>query len=258
MLITTQEIIRQSWGLYVKNFKRFIPYILLALIPNLILSATGLASLFLDEFIRNNTLAITNTLAVLLIIAAGIIFSIWANVALIKNIRELMLNNQPLKIKEALRISSPLIFPIIYTSILVGVFILLGMVLFIIPGIIISVWLCFVYYLVIFENRAGWSAIKQSKKMVSGRWWKILVKILIPGLIFGIIISLANQMLTSTANLLINGQVDKIWVNGVITVLIGAITGPLVALPGVILYFSAKENPITAPTVTPPETPNQI
>ncbi len=57
------------------------------------------------------------------------------------------------------------------------------MILFIIPGIIVAVWFGFSMYFVALEKIYFVNALKESKKLVVGRWWKTLGM----GALFGII-----------------------------------------------------------------------
>ena len=43
---------------------------------------------------------------------------------------------------------------------------------FIIPGIIFSIFWTFAFYVAILSDKSGWSAMKYSKEIVDGRWWK--------------------------------------------------------------------------------------
>lgn len=256
MLINVQDLIKKSWSLYVKNFKKLIPYMLLLLVPNLILSATGLTSLFLDEYARSDAFVAANTIVVLLIIAAAILFSIWTNIALVKSIKEMIMGKEALGIKPSLKSSSHLIFPVIYTSIITFAIILVGMLLLVVPGVIFAIWYAFVYYVVIFEEKGGIKALQYSKKLVAGRWWAILWRLLAPGLFFGFILFLINKLFLQLADLIVAGA-DQIWVGGVISTIWGVIIAPLTILPAIILYLNAKDTPTTPPVdKTATETPD--
>ena len=59
-----------------------------------------------------------------------------------------------------------------------GLIMLLGFVLFIIPGIIFCVWYTFVGIIAVLENDTLGDALAKSKSYVKGRWWGILWRIL--------------------------------------------------------------------------------
>lgn len=60
------------------------------------------------------------------------------------------------------------------TAILAGLAMLGGFLLFIIPGIIVTVWFMFASYAVIFEDKRFVDALNYSRSLVQGRWWQSL------------------------------------------------------------------------------------
>ncbi|MGJ3249459.1 MAG: hypothetical protein ACFE0I_25735 [Elainellaceae cyanobacterium] len=59
---------------------------------------------------------------------------------------------------------------VLLTSI-VGVILVLGFILLIIPGIYLSVRLSFVFYAVMIENQSAFNAIQRSWQLTQGHWW---------------------------------------------------------------------------------------
>ncbi|MFA5360426.1 MAG: hypothetical protein WC320_00390 [Candidatus Paceibacterota bacterium] len=74
-----------------------------------------------------------------------------------------------------------------------GVFILtmlfvgLGTLLFIIPGIIIAIFLCFSLYICVLESKGGMDALKASWNLVEGNWWNVFGRSFLLGIIFSAI-----------------------------------------------------------------------
>lgn len=85
-----------------------------------------------------------------------------------------------------------------------------GFMLFVVPGIIYSVWFAFSYFILIDEEHKGIRAMIRSREYVRGLWWPVLGRLLIPMLLlipFGIIYSyikdtLGQEGLASFLNLL--------------------------------------------------------
>lgn len=97
--------------------------------------------------------------------------------------------------------SLAMFFPFIWVSGLVTLATLGGFFLFIIPGILLSIWLSLSLYVLFAENRRGTSALVSSWHYVKGYWGAIFWR----GLFFGIIIllvSLALAFLTSGPTIL--------------------------------------------------------
>lgn len=87
--------------------------------------------------------------------------------------------------------SFQMFFPFIWVSGLAGLATLGGFVLFIIPGILLSIWLSFSPYVLFAENRQGTSALVASWHYVKGYWGAIFLR----GLFLGIIIFLVSSAL---------------------------------------------------------------
>ncbi|MDD5760876.1 MAG: glycerophosphoryl diester phosphodiesterase membrane domain-containing protein [Candidatus Pacebacteria bacterium] len=74
-----------------------------------------------------------------------------------------------------------------------GVFILtmlfgvLGILLFIIPGIVIGIFLCFSLYICVIENKKGMDALKGSWNLVKGNWWNVFWRVFLLNIIFSAI-----------------------------------------------------------------------
>lgn len=71
--------------------------------------------------------------------------------------------------------------PLTWTSITVFVAIMLGYILFIVPGVILSVYLYFALYAHIIDGEVGIKALKQSYRVVKGQWWNTAWKLVILG-----------------------------------------------------------------------------
>ncbi len=75
-------------------------------------------------------------------------------------------------------------FPLLWTSIVTGLVILCGLILFVIPGIIALVFFYFTQFAFYHERAIGTKALKASYRVVKGRWWGVFGKILLLLLIF--------------------------------------------------------------------------
>lgn len=248
MLKTATELIIDSWDLYAKNWRKFLPFIIMIFLPTLILSALGTITLYLSVYLPSSSLA--SNIIILVVFAASMVFAIWVTVALARTIFDCLLA-KPTQWKENFLGSSNLIWPVILASFLVGLSVIGGTLLFIIPGIIFAVWYSFTSYAVIFEGLQGLNALRASKSLVVGRWWPIAWRLAITALIFGLL----NQTLSYALAFLIRLLPLPLFIQSasasVFTSLTSAIIAPLSAGAILILYQSAKQNLVTQPT-TPP------
>ena len=69
-------------------------------------------------------------------------------------------------------------------GIIVGIFVLLWSLLFIIPGIIFAVYYSFSKYALVFEGYKSRSALKRSKELIKSYWWAVFGRQLFIVLIF--------------------------------------------------------------------------
>ncbi len=60
-----------------------------------------------------------------------------------------------------------------------------GFLLFIIPGIIFSIWFSLAVVVLVFEEKRGAAALFRSKQLIAGRWWGVFWRFLVFGLILG-------------------------------------------------------------------------
>lgn len=252
MLIKAGEIIKNSWEIYAKNWRRLFPYMLMIFLPNFILGPVGFASIYLDKFAPRGFFMYLNNLIVFAVFVASLIFTLWAAAAMAKNLKTLAEGQPDLKWRDALGNTSRFIWPIIYTSLLVMLIILGGTILLIIPGIIFSVWYVFAYYAVIFEEKKGYEALKTSKALVTGRWWGTLWRLIAPGIFYGFLAAILSYAVATGLSLIFQASMLFAVVNGFCTSVISSLVAPLSALAIILLYLSAKKEPaIITPTNAP-------
>ena len=260
MIISIGEIIERSWEHYARNFKKLLPLMICLFIPNFVLGLVGMLSLYL-EYLGNSSstgmYVLIDNIVVLAVFVASMIFTLWASMALAKNLGLIVSNKPAAAIKELFSNTSHLIWPVIYTSVLMMLAVLGGTLLLIIPGIIFSIWFCFTFMVIIFEEKRGVNALKESNKLVAGRWWKIFFRLLIPGFFYGIfyiiIVNLIGYVLRAIfgidSNMIYNATDTPYAVytmtSGFFSGILSALFSPLTALTTILLYFSAKENPVT-------------
>lgn len=108
------------------------------------------------------------------------IIGLWSQVSLIFAIKE---REEKIGIVESFRRGWHKIISFVWVSILVGFITLSGYVLFIIPGIIFSIWFAFSSYVLVSEDLREMNALFRSKQLVAGYWWKVFWRFLIMGIV---------------------------------------------------------------------------
>jgi len=89
------------------------------------------------------------------------------------------------------------------TTFIVGLIVLGGVILLVIPGIMFGVWFGFTLFLVMEKGLNLKDALKESKALVKGRFWKILGRFVVIGL-FGVIITIVLSYIPYASSILIS------------------------------------------------------
>jgi hypothetical protein len=119
---------------------------------------------------------------------------------------------------------------VLLVSVLVGLAIVGGLILFIIPGIYIAVRLCVSIEALVVEGRRGTEAMGRSWGLVGGHWWHAFGTIVVGGLLTGIV----NAVITAPFG-------NTNWfAQGLAAAVATVITLPYSALVGVLLYLDLR------------------
>lgn len=111
-------------------------------------------------------------LSLFLIFAASFFLNAWMLTALILAISKKI--PKIATITDVLKQSWPKIWKIFLALILVFLIIGIGFLLLIIPGIIFAVWLSQTFFLLILKDRPITDAMKESKALIKGHFWRVL------------------------------------------------------------------------------------
>lgn len=103
-------------------------------------------------------------------------------------------------IKEAFKKSWKKIFSFWWLNLLSGAVILGGYFLFLIPGLIFSVWFSLANFVLISENIGGMKALLKSREYVRGRWWAVAGRIGFISIVPTFTIMLLSKILTEVCN----------------------------------------------------------
>jgi hypothetical protein len=119
---------------------------------------------------------------------------------------------------------------VLLVSVLVGLAIVGGLILFVIPGIYIGIRLCVSIEALVVEGRRGTEAMGRSWGLVGGHWWHAFGTVVVGGLLTGIV----NAVITAPFG-------DTSWfVQAVAAAVATVVTLPYSALVGVLLYLDLR------------------
>jgi membrane-anchored glycerophosphoryl diester phosphodiesterase (GDPDase) len=115
-------------------------------------------------------------------------------------------------------------------SILVGLATLLGLIVFIIPGIYIGVRLVVSIQALVVEGKQGTEAMRRSWDLVGGHWWHAAFTVVLAGLLTEVV----NAVITAPFS------AGAWFVQGVAAAIATTVTLPFGALVGVLLYLDLR------------------
>lgn len=244
-LIKITEIIKTGWDLYLKNLEKFIvPVLILFIIP----VVSYLLSLL--EFFKADKLNLVGWIIIILIFTVTIFISLWIAILLNLMVNKLYLKEN-FEIRQLYGESFRKIPAYLWVGFLSGLAIFAGFILLIIPAIIFAVWFDFAPLINILEDKSnkGLEALKASKKLVKGRWWPTLWRLILPPLFVYIIVSIIAVVITYVIS---GGKVDfntaesgSILLYNNVSAIIMTVLTPLVIAFVIILYNDLKKNKVT-------------
>ncbi len=248
----------KSWEIYKANFKRFLPYMFLLFAPSLVMMAGAFGLDYLEQYSISTGAGAGISVALMII---RLVLVLWVSVSIMKFVGTFIKTSTFLSWRESFGLTAGLLLALIINAILAFIAFFFGFLLLIIPGIIISTWLVFTTSEVVFNKQGSGlvdvGALSRSKQLVKGRWFDIFFAFYIPPFIFGLIFGVINIVLVITFSLLgsLISTTTGVLVGEVVGAIGGAIFAPLPIISTVLLYFSAKENPVALPTPSAPSAP---
>jgi hypothetical protein len=139
---------------------------------------------------------------------------------------------------ELYRSVAPVLAALIGTSILAGIFVLLGFIALIVPGLILMTHFALVAAIVVVERLSGMNAIKRSWALVKGNAWTV----------FAVIIVLALALAVARAVLgAIGFGVGEEVGRALMEFVANIFLAPLPAIAGAVMYFMLAGAPASAP-----------
>ena len=137
---------------------------------------------------------------------------------------------QDLDLEQSYRFGFARLGPVLVVSILVGLATLLGLIVFIIPGIYIGVRLAVSTQALVVEDKRGTEAMRRSWDLVGGHWWHAAFTLLVAALITGVV----NGVITAPFG------AGAWFLQGIAAAVATTVTMPYGALVGVLLYLDLR------------------
>lgn len=186
----------------------------------------------------NPEVGITPALNVIVYFALVVLYmvvSVLMSVALI-----IVIDKKAVTAKEAYKQSMKYFWRYVGLSILMSIILVIGFLLFIIPGIIMSVWFAFATLILILENSTIVESMKKSREYVRGKWWQILGRLLAMSAFIIIL-----QVLLSMLTLFLSGGV----LTEAIISSLSVILAPVSLAYMYVMYSFVRTNPAIIPSM---------
>jgi hypothetical protein len=215
-------LLKESIRIYRERFWVFLGLSMLV-IPTLALIAF---LVFAVSFLGLSNIAVIGLGVILVVLAVAI--SYWGQIAGI-----LLVNEGVAKpgFKDLLKRSLPLILPVIWVMILSFLFIMGGLLLLIIPGIILALSFIFGMQAVVLDGDRGIAALQRSRFYVRGRWWKVFWRLLFL-VLFVIVVSIPEFILDG---------LRLAWLSDIYGGITTLLLGPLFVVYSTLLYLELKK-----------------
>ena len=214
-LKSLSEIVKEAIGVYQSKFKVAIGIMSIPVVIAFMLSEFSAASVYFPPLHQANWPFIVK----IVLWMASLFFNIIAVSALLFSIKD----ETGIKQSYVRSLKNPYLF---ISTFALGAFVVVGgFTMFIIPGIIFSIWFSFAPYIVTWEHKTGLDALRRSRYLVEGYFWKVSLRLFVAFLVMvfgGILSSMIGQILKDSL--------------GIVTGLSHLFLTPLVVFFGLVLF----------------------
>jgi len=162
------------------------------------------------------------------------------NAALTKSVSASYLGSE-VSVGEAYQAVIPKIMTLIGAGILVGLIVMFGYMLLIVPGVIFGLWYSLTNPAIIVENCKATEALKRSKALAKGNLGKIFGVLFVTGIITNLITYLFGMMGGVFSKILMSGNFVLNQICNQIFTVAGQILGiPIMAAAIILLYYDLR------------------
>jgi hypothetical protein len=186
------QIFDRTFSLYRQNLVRFITIVSVVTVPVWLVQFGG-AYVLRRGFgaAAGGALGVALIALSLFAVLVGMLAQNLSNAALLRSVSESYLGHE-VTVGEAYRMVLPRLVTIVVAGILVGIVVMFGMILLIVPGIIFALWFSLTTPAIVLEDLGATAGMGRSRRLVSGNLGKVfgvgfiaVIIALIIGYLFG-------------------------------------------------------------------------
>jgi len=161
----------RSWTIFQQRFAILIGLYLLAMVAFIIPPALLVGAAILAGMAKGGVLFVT-------LGAIGVLTGLYCGFSCFGAFLFAVADNQ-LPFGEALEKGKSIALPLLWVGFLTGFIITGGSMLFIIPGIIFTVWFFFAQFILVSEGLRGMGSLLKSREYVRGEWFNVALRLLL-------------------------------------------------------------------------------
>jgi hypothetical protein len=143
--------------------------------------------------------------------------------------------------QDSLGFATSRLHSVLWVSVLVGLATIAGFIALIIPGIYLAVAFSLALPVLLLENKKGGSALGRSRKLVSGRWWRVFGVLLAGYILASVIAGIVQGLLAALMFVAVgDDSVMSVILSGIAGLAGQVITTPFVAALVTVVYFDLR------------------
>lgn len=236
------QLINQTWQLYKEKLFSLITVQLVVIVPALVLGTIiALLTLALAPTL-NSTSGVLNTvitIAFIVIIFVVVVLSIILGSWFQSTLMLAVMDREKTGVFDLYKKGFKYIFPFLWIGILSALVSFPGFVFLIIPGVILTVFFQLAHWTMLDNNQFGFDALSKSKKLISGRWWDILARMIIIGIIVYILNLLIGIIVTPIS--FATAFIGLSWIASILQWLLSIFITPLTIIFTYLIYQNLTE-----------------
>lgn len=205
-----------SWQFFKLHYKVIVPIIVL---PGLFI--------VVGQIMAITKFPIAIIIAVILFFV-GIILSIGSQPAAINAVNKMVTENPNINLVDQYKIGFKYFWAVVLLSILQFLIFSGSVIFFVIPAIIISIYLTFYIFVLVLENKKAYQSFTESYSLVFGRWFPVLGRLVFLAMIFlaGIIvfsgISFVIRIIFNVPELSLTESIISVILNFILNSIVGS------------------------------------
>jgi hypothetical protein len=236
------DILTAAWQIYTKNATALLLIVAVVVLPLTFIGALLSGVLFdEDETVRAGVVYGSRSTALaylvgLIVVLIGLLIVFVLQAAILRGAAQATIGD-PVDVEAGFRWGLRRFPSVLLLAILVGLTVLVGLILLVIPGLIFIVMFSVAIPALVIENRKGTEAMSRSWNLVKGHFWHVALVLIVTALITGLVSGILGA---------IGG--DNWFVAWIFEAVATILTAPFTALVSVLLYLDlrARSEALTA------------